>query len=262
METEQFLAPIDLGKIILTAMCLFVGAAIYAKNGGQGATGTPEFGADKPITARLTRYEVKQGHEAAFRKALSESVAKAIQLEGNIMAEAYHEENKPTVLWLIDRWTNGEERERFSKSKQGSALEALLQTALAGPPKTYHLTDLEPLSKKQWRAAANRKDQPITVMLFVDARPGTQQQFKDTYHIAMPKFRGEAGVVTYQLSEIEGDGTLFVTYEKFRSKDAFQYHLNFPPVKPVVEYLESNVKQPPFQNGLHNLVEIAPLTRE
>jgi len=178
------------------------------------------------------------------------------------MAEAYREEDKPTIFWLIDRWSNAEEREEFSKSPQGRALEALLQTALTSPAKTYHLTDLEPLTQKQWRAAASSKDQPLTVMLFVDARAGTQQQFKDTYHTAMPKFRGEAGVVTYQLSEIEGDGTQFVTYEKFRSKDAFQYHLNFPPVKPVIEYLESNVKQPPFQNGLHNLVEIAPLTRQ
>ena len=239
-----------MGKIILAVMCLLAGAAGNAKND------------DKRIVARLTRYDVKQGHEVAFKKALTENVSTALRLEGNIMAEAYQEEDKPTVFWLIDRWSSSEDREKCSKSPQGRALEALLQTALAMPAKTYHLADLEPLTRKQWRAAASSKDQPLTVMLFVDARTGTQQQFKDTYHIAMPKFRGEAGVVTYQLSEIEGDGTQFVTYEKFRSKEAFQYHLNFPPVKPVIEYLESNVKQPPFQNGLHNLVEIAPLTRE
>lgn len=239
-----------MGKIILVVMCLLAGVA-----------GNPKKD-DKPVVARLSRYDVKQGREREFRKALTESVSTAIRWEGNIMAEAYQEEDKPTVFWLIDRWSNAEEREKFCKSPQSSALEALLQTTLASPAKTYYLTDLEPLTQKEWRAAASSKDQPITVMLFVDARPGTQQQFKDTYHIAMPKFRGEAGVITYQLSEIEGDGTQFVTYEKFRSKDAFQYHLNFPPVKPVIEYLESNVKQPPFQNGLHNLVEIAPLMRE
>ncbi len=236
-------------KIILLTICLLAGRAVQS-------------GTDKPIIARLTRFEVKPEYAAKFRETLTETVTTAIRLEGNIMAEAYQEENKPTVLWLIERWSSIEMLEKFSRGKQRSALEALLQKALAEPPKTYPLRDLEPLSKQQWRAAPNAKDQPLTVMLFVDARAGTQQQFKDTYHNAMPKFRGEAGVVTYQLSEIEGDGTQFVTYEKFRSKDAFQYHLNFPPVKPVIEYLESNVKQPPFQNGLHNLVEIAPQTRE
>ncbi len=239
-----------MGKIILTILYLFVGVAGNARNDNQ------------PIVARLTRYELKNGSEAALKMALAESVSTAIQWKENIMAEAYQEEDKPTVLWLIERWSSEKELEKFSKSKQGRALETLLQTTLAAPPKTYRLRDLEPLNKKQWRAAASATDQPLTVMLFVDARAGTQQQFKDTYHIAMPKFRGEAGVITYQLSEIEGDSTQFVTYEKFRSKEAFQYHLNFPPVKPVIEYLESNVKQPPFQNGLHNLVEIAPLTRE
>lgn len=246
-KSEYILKSPDMGKIILTVICLLAGVA---------------GNADKPVVARLTRYDVKQGHDAEFRAALTEIVSTAIRLEGNMMAEAYQEENKPSVLWLIERWSSAKELEKFAGSRQSKALQALLQTALTEPPKDYHLTDLEPLTKKQWRAAPGSKDQPLTVMLFVDARAGTQQQFKDTYHIAMPKFRGEAGVVTYQLSEIEGDGTQFVTYEKFRSRDAFQYHLNFPPVKPVIEYLESNVKQPPFQNGLHNLVEIAPLTRE
>lgn len=249
-------------KIILTTAYMLLAVAVNAKNAPHWPGEVHCCNADKPITARLTRFEVKPEHEAAFRKALTEMVSSAILLEGNIMAEAYREENKQTILWLVDRWSSNKELEKFSKSTQGRVLDALSQTALTAPPKTYNLNDLEPLSKKQWRAAARSKDQPLTIMLFVDARAGTQQQFKDTYHVAMPKFRSEAGVVTYQLSEIEGDGTQFVTYEKFRNKDAFEYHLNFPPVKPVIEYLESNVKQPPFQNGLHNLVEIAPMTRE
>ncbi|SDF60570.1 hypothetical protein SAMN04487996_111252 [Dyadobacter soli] len=60
-------------------------------------------------------------------------------------------------------------------------------------------------------------------MLFVDAKSGTQQQFRDLYYKAMPHFRAEAGVITYQLSEIEGRDAQFV---------------------------------------LHTLLEIAPMTRE
>ncbi len=63
-------------------------------------------------------------------------------------------------------------------------------------------------------------------MLFVDAKAGTEANFKDVYHTAMPKFRSEPGVITYQLSQLEEDATQFVTFEKFRSNEAFQFHLN------------------------------------
>jgi quinol monooxygenase YgiN len=132
----------------------------------------------------------------------------------------------------------------------------------AKPVEIYTLKDLEPLTKQQWRKTAKAEDQPLTIMLFVDAKPGTQESFKTIYHKAMPLFRSEPGVVTYQLSEIEGDGTRFLTYEKFRSEEAFQYHLKFPPIQPVLDYLNTSIKKPPFQNGIHNLVEFAPLTRE
>ncbi|MCF0068831.1 antibiotic biosynthesis monooxygenase [Dyadobacter sp. CY261] len=259
---ERFLSILNVRKITLMAFCVMISFAADAKH--VVGTTAEAFGTRtvEPIVARLTRFEVKQEREQEFRKILTEAVSFAMTLEGNIMVEAYHEVDQPLVLWFLERWVGPEDLEKFSKSNQGRSLEAMRKEALIKPPKTYVLRDLESLTKQQWRAVPRREDKPLTVMLFVDARVGTQQQFKDTYHIAMPKFRGETGVVTYQLSEIEGDGTQFVTYEKFRNPDAFQYHLNFPPVKPVIEYLESNVKHPPFQNGLHNLVEIAPMTRE
>jgi len=99
-------------------------------------------------------------------------------------------------------------------------------------------------------------------MLFVDSKEGTQAEFKQTYHVAMPQFRSEPGVVTYQLSQVAGDDTKFVTFEKFRSPASFQYHLNFPPIQPVIDYLQTSIKQQPFQRGLHTLIEFAPLTRE
>ena len=99
-------------------------------------------------------------------------------------------------------------------------------------------------------------------MLFVDSKEGTQEEFKATSHVAMPKFRSEPGVVTYQLSQVQGNDTKFVTFEKFRSQEAFQYHLNFPPIKPVIDYLQTSIKKQPFQSGLHRLIEFAPMTRE
>jgi quinol monooxygenase YgiN len=125
-----------------------------------------------------------------------------------------------------------------------------------------YVRDLEPLTKQQWSSVAGKQDQPLTIMLFVDAKPGTENNFKEVYHTAMPKFRSEPGVINYQLSQLEEDSTQFVTYEKFKNEDAFKYHLNFPPIQPVIDYLNTSIKKQPFQTGLHRLIEFAPATHQ
>ena len=212
--------------------------------------------------SKMTRFEVKEEQLSEFKKTLSVYVSSALASSSNIMAEAFYDQNQSNVLWLIERWNDKKQLENFSKGKQAESLQSLTEELLKNVPKTYYLKDLEPLTKEQWRTTAKKEDKQLVIMLFVDAKNGTQQNFKDTYHTVMPQFRSEPGVVTYQLSEIEGDDTQFVTYEKFRSQDAFQYHLSLPPIKPVIEFLETSIKNPPFQNGLHNLIEFAPLTRE
>lgn len=211
--------------------------------------------------SKLSRYDVSEQNTSQFRKAITDYVKASISSKENIMAEAFYEQDKPTVLWLIERWNGKNQLENFSKKTEAKALQSLTETSKI-TPKVYYVKDLEPLTKEQWRKTSKKEDNQLVIMLFVDGKKGTEQNFKDTYHVAMPQFRSEPGVVTYQLSEIEGDETQFVTYEKFRSNDAFQYHLNFPPIKPVIEYLETSIKKPPFQNGIHNLIEFAPLTRE
>lgn len=208
------------------------------------------------VTARLTRYELKPAYQHQIRKVLNDYVKRALSRESNIMAEACYERENPTVLWLIERWSSKKEMDKFYRQ-----ITSLTQTALVKPVKIYRIKDLEPLTKQQWRRTAKTEDEPFIVMLFVDAKKGSQQKFKAIYHQAMPQFRSEPGVVTYQLSEIAGDGTRFVTYEKFRSEDAFQYHLKFPPIQPVLDYLNTSIKNPPFQDGIRNLVEFAPGTR-
>ena len=217
---------------------------------------------DKDVLVRLTRYEVKQGYQEQFRKALSDYVLQALTVESNIMAEAYHEQENPGVLWLVERWKNKTKLDQSGAGMQFKAIQRLAKEALEQPSKFFYAKDLEPLSKTQWRKSAKKEDHPLTVMLFVDTKPGTQETLKDVYHTAMPQFRSEPGVITYQLSQLKEDETQFVTYEKFRSDEAFQYHLKFPPVKPVIDFLETNSEEPPFQRGLHQLIEFTPLLSE
>ncbi len=208
--------------------------------------------------AVLTRYEVKQGHQKKFLKVLRKYVNRASTKTNNIMAEGYYEQENPSVLWTIERWSSKDGRDKMRKDTKFKQVKLLSEKKLVQPAKTISIRDLEPISKNEWRRTPEKGDKPITIMLFVDSKPGTENNFKEVYHTAMPQFRGEPGVINYQLSQLEDDNTQFVTYEKFRNEDAFQYHLKFPPIQPVIDYLNTSIKQQPFQTGLHRLIAFAP----
>ncbi|MBS1665396.1 MAG: antibiotic biosynthesis monooxygenase [Bacteroidetes bacterium] len=212
--------------------------------------------------ARLTKYHIKPQYSTQFRSAISAYIFKSLKAEGNVMAEAYFEREDSSTLWIIERWTSRDHLSNNEKSSEAKAIAVLSKTALTTPPETIFIEDLEPLPNEAYRKAPAQQDHPLTVMLFVDAQEGTEDKFKTIYHTAMPKFRGEPGVVTYQLSQIQGQKTKFVTYEKFRDNEAFQFHLKFPPIDPVIQYLRTSIKEPPFEKGIHNLIEFAPLYRK
>lgn len=208
------------------------------------------------IIAKLTRYEVKPEYLEQFREALRAYAAQAFADKNNIMAEAYAEQEHLSVMWIIERWNSRNNFSAFGKTRSFKAIAALSKHALLQPAQAFYVKDLEPVSKRQWRVAAAKTDKPLTIMLFVDAKPGTERDFQVVYHRAMPQFRSEPGVINYQLSQLEDNSTQFVTYEQFRSEDAFQYHLQFPPIQPVIDYLNTSIKKQPFQTGLHRLVPI------
>jgi len=214
------------------------------------------------IAARLVRYEVKPAYQTAFKEAMSDYVLYSLKQQNNILSEAYYEQDNPAVLWIIERWSSKQALEKAIKSNQFQTLKSLYEKALVYREKNFYIKDLEPLSKDEWRTMPKKEDATITIMLFVDSKPGTEDKFKELYHIAMPQFRSEPGVINYQLSQLEDDSTQFVTYEKFRNEDAFQYHLNFPPIQPVIDYLNTSIKKQPFQIGLHKLIAFAPFSYE
>lgn len=228
-------------------------------------TGAMPQNAAKPSTeevAVLTRYEVKPGHQETFQKALSKYVTHANAQKSNIMAEGYYEQENPSILWVIERWSSKAQLDKNREQANYKTIKQLSEKQLAQPVKTIYVKDLEPLTKSEWERTPGKDDKPLTIMLFVDSKPGTEANFKTVYHSAMPQFRSEPGVINYQLSQLEEDNTQFVTYEKFRNEEAFQYHLKFPPIQPVIDYLNTSIKKQPFQTGLHRLVEFAPVKRK
>lgn len=221
-------------KNIIIGICMLLGSICIK---GQKAGKMEEI-------VVLSRFEA--GHMEHTRELLHKYVKQAAGSKSNIMAEAYYEEQDSSIMWVIERWDS---QRGFDEMKNKAKLT---------PAKTFYVKDLEPLSKSAWRRAPGKEDTPITIMLFVDCKVGTEGNFKEVYHTAMPQFRSEPGVINYQLSQLLDDSTQFVTYEKFRNQAAFQYHLNFPPIQPVIDYLNSSIKKQPFQAGLHRLIRFAP----
>lgn len=201
-------------------------------------------------TAKITHFEVPENQLTRFRQVLKAYITQANAATKNIMAEAYTERDKPSSLWLIERWESKPDYEVFRKSAAAKKL-----AELAKPAAEMNIQDLGPLSKSEWKRLPAKEDNPIVIMLFVDSKPGTLETFKTIYHTAMPSFRSEPGVITYQFSQSNDDNETFITFEKFRSDEAFQYHLNFPPIQPVIDYLNTSIKEQPFQKGLHTLIQ-------
>lgn len=212
--------------------------------------------------ARLTQYQVKQPYYTRVRASIIGFVFTSLKAGGNIMTEAYFEQTDSTILWVIERWDSQTSLDRNGQTKQAKALATLAKEALRKPLEVIEMKDLEPLPKNAYHKRPKNSDHPFTIMLMVDAKPGTQEEFKKLYHAAMPEFRKEPGVIAYQLSQLKNDETKFVTYEKFRNDDAFQYHLKIPAVEPVIRYLRTSIKKPPFENGLHKLIKFAPHYRK
>jgi quinol monooxygenase YgiN len=261
METKTHFSISKMALVIFTALFVLCGTFATAQNLSKGNVTSEEL-KNQEMIAKITRYEVKKEFQEKFQKAVSNYVLESLLNNSNIMSEAYFEQDNQAVIWLFERWTNQKELNKFKSNPKSKTVIDLEKSALVKPEKIIYVKDLEPISKQEWRRASKAEDNQLTIMLFVDAKAGTEENFKAIYHTAMPQFRSEPGVVTYQLSQLNEDKTQFVTFEKFRSNDAFQYHLNFPPIQPVIDYLNTSIKKQPFQDGIHNLIEFAPLIRE
>ncbi len=246
--------------LIFLALCMSSIVSCSTHNNSPGEIQQQQNSDD--VVVRLSRYEVNPEYQAPFHKVVSDYVSYSLGQDGNIMSEAYYEDADPSIIWIIERWNDKYAIEKSSIDSLSLSLASMTKPALITPAKHIYVKDLEPLPRQEWRKPAGESDTIITIMLFVDAKKGTEKRFKEVYHEAMPQFRSEPGVINYQLSQLEEDSTRFVTYEKFRNEEAFQYHLKFPPIKPVIDYLNSSIRNPPFQSGLHRLIPFTSLSFE
>lgn len=206
---------------------------------------------DSSITVVLTQYHVKASWKNKFLDVLNEYIVSSLKASGNIMAEAYYEKGDSCIMWIIERWSNHTFYINNRKSAAANAVGTLTKTGLESPVETIFIKDLELLSKE---ASPN----PLTIMLFVNVKAGTENHFRTINRDVMPVLREDPGLLTFQLSQVSSHKTRFIVYKKFRNWDAFQYHIKDPALDPVIKFLQTSIKEPPFEKGYHHLIQFAP----
>ncbi|SFO32680.1 Quinol monooxygenase YgiN [Chitinophaga sp. YR627] len=199
-------------------------------------------------TAVLTQYHVKTSYQDQFFKVLSQYTLSSIASTGNVMAEAYYERGDVCVMWIIERWNCRIAYEKHKSSIAAKAIGALVKVGIVEPVKNFFLQELEIFSKEISRDA-------LTILLFIDVRPGTEERFKSINRDLMPVIRRAPGVLLFQLSQIVAHKTRFVVYKKLRNWDTFQYHLKEPALAPLMQFLQTSIAVPPFENGYHHLIQ-------
>ncbi len=204
------------------------------------------------IAVVLTQYHVKIAYQHKFLEALGAYTISSLQATGNIMAAAYYEQGDACIMWTIERWSNRTLYKNNSKSAAAKVVGALTKTGLAYPVETIFMEDLELLSKETGRNA-------ITIMLLVDVKDGTEDHFRSINHDMVSALRNEPGLLTFQFSQVAHHKTSFIVFKQFRNWDTFQYHLKDPTLEPVIKFLQTSIKEPPFEKGYHHLIQFAPL---
>lgn len=214
---------------------------------------------DRSMITVITEYQTKTAYQHTFVEALSAYVDHAVRADGNIMSAAYYERGDICVMWVIERWNNYRCYSNNRSCREIKKIRALEKTGLIAAADTTFLKDLLSLSNHSMTIPSRSKDQPVTIMLLVDVKPGTENQFRAINETVMSVFRNEPGVLLFQLSNVIYEKTKFIVCKQFRDRDTFLYHLKDPAFQPVISFLQSSVKEHPYEKGYHHLIQFAPL---
>ncbi|WP_309789679.1 putative quinol monooxygenase [Filimonas zeae] len=208
----------------------------------------------------LTHYQVKTCYHEQFTAMISMYVFNSLKATGNIMAAAYYEQGDVTVIWVMERWSNGALYEENRKSPAAEMVRVFTEAEGAVLKERLYMRELEWFTRDSPRKALPETDEhPLVVMLFVDVKRGMAAQFIRMNRAAIPAIQMDAGLLTFQLSQVVKYNTRFVVYKKFYNRDALQNHLKSAAIVPVIRFLQSAVKEPPFERAYHHLIEFAPL---
>src|SRR5688572_22463652 len=84
----------------------------------------------------ITQFDVKKDHTKKIRKLLHKYVKHAVDNKDNIMAEAYYEEESPSVMWLIERWSSQRGLEQMRNGAAFKLVSLFSEKKMVQPVKT------------------------------------------------------------------------------------------------------------------------------
>jgi quinol monooxygenase YgiN len=84
----------------------------------------------------------------------------------------------------------------------------------------------------------------VTVVAKCIAKPGMEEQVKDTIMALVGPTRSEAGCINYDLHLSTENPSIFMLYENWRSKKDLDDHLNMPYLKDFVGKADSILAGP------------------
>lgn len=211
-------------------------------------------------TVVLTHYHVKTCQHEQFSAMVSAYVFSSLKANGNIMAAAYYEQGDVTVMWVMERWHSGDFYEENCKSSAAEVVRVFIATGGALLKERLFMRNLELFSRDGPRKTVPGADEhPLSVMLLIDIKRGMAGRFRHINGVAMPAVQKERGLLTFQFYQVINHKTRFVVYKKFYNREALQYHLKSGAIAPVIRFLQTSVKDPPFEKAYHHLIEFAPL---
>ncbi|MDF2187922.1 antibiotic biosynthesis monooxygenase [Paraflavitalea sp. CAU 1676] len=206
----------------------------------------------------MTRYQVKAARQDEFMQVLRGYVSSSLLEAGNVMAAAYSEHGDPSVIWVVERWTNKEYYAKNGKSPAAQAVTLLARTGLSARVEKMYLKDLGLFSGSDVHRVAAGVENPLIIMLIVDVKRKEEDQFRLINHAAIATLGAEPGLLSFRFSQDCNRKGRFVIHKEFHDRQAFQSHLKNPGIAPVIRFLQHSVRKPPFEKKYHHLIELAP----
>lgn len=86
---------------------------------------------------------------------------------------------------------------------------------------------------------------PISIVARVKAKPGIEDEVFATLKSLIEPTRREEGCISYVLHRSLDDPTLFIFYEKWRSRQDIDRHIEAPHIAPVLASADQILAAPP-----------------
>jgi quinol monooxygenase YgiN/sugar lactone lactonase YvrE len=195
-----------------------------------------------------------------FMEALKGDVRGGKSEKGNIAFQLYQDNNNKNNYFLYELWENRNALLHHFEQPWTKEVLALAAQKKGKAAEFIYLKDLNPISESEIKKQSEIK-QSVDLMVILEVKEGFQQKFIEQFQksIALTR-KTEKGNIAFHLYEIIGSKTQFILYERWKDKDALDYHREQEYTNELFKVFgevldEKNFKNNTFLNG------IVPITR-